>query len=131
MNILVVDDEYIIRETLSRGLRRFGHQVLLAADGQEALGCLHNSPDPVDLVITDYNMPNMNGLTLIKRIREDRKSLPIFLITAQADMDLRREAFRLNCEGFMEKPFSLEEIILEIEPGGKSETINTTNRPCH
>jgi CheY-like chemotaxis protein len=114
MNILVVDDEFVIRETLSRGLRRFGHQVLLAADGQEALGCLQDSPDAVDLVITDYNMPNMNGLTLIKRIREDRKQLPVFLITAQADIELRREAFRLNCEGFMEKPFSLEEIIREI-----------------
>jgi two-component system, chemotaxis family, chemotaxis protein CheY len=114
MIILVVDDEFVIRETLSRGLRRFGHQVLLAADGQEALGCLQDSPDPVDLVITDYNMPNMNGLTLIKRIREDRKHLPIFLITAQADMNLRREAFRLKCESFMEKPFSLEEIMLEI-----------------
>ena len=114
MNILVVDDEYVIRETLYRGLRRFGHQVLLAADGLEALGCLDDSPDPVDLVITDYNMPNMNGLTLIRRIREDRKSLPIFLITGQADMELRREAFRLNCEGFMEKPFSLDEIVLEV-----------------
>jgi two-component system chemotaxis response regulator CheY len=114
MNILVVDDEYVIRETLYRGLRRFGHQVILAADGLEALGCLQDSPEPVDLVITDYNMPNMNGLTLIKRIREDRKYLPVFLITAQSDMELQREAFRLNCEGFMEKPFSLDEIIREI-----------------
>ena len=118
MNILVVDDELVIREILSRGLRRYGHQVLLAADGQEALGCLDDSPDPVDLVITDYNMPNMNGLTLIKRIREDRKGLPVFLITAQADMELRKEAFQLNCESFMEKPFSLEEIIREIDRVG-------------
>ena len=118
MNILVVDDELVIREILYRGLRRFGHQVLLAADGHEALECLHASPDPVDLVITDYNMPNMNGLTLIKRIREERKQLPVFLITAQADMELRKEAFQLKCEGFMEKPFSLEEIIREIDRVG-------------
>lgn len=70
---------------------------------------------PVDLVITDYNMPGMNGLALIRRIREDRKQIPVFLITAQADMDLRREALRQNCEGFMEKPFTLEEIIREID----------------
>jgi CheY-like chemotaxis protein len=113
--IIVIDDEPDFLESIRRGLITSGFKdVQLEKDPLQAIEIIEQGKD-FDLDLIDVTMPTMNGLTLIKRIREDRKSLPIFLITAQADVDLRREAFRLNCEGFMEKPFTLEEIIREID----------------
>ena len=114
MNILIVDDERIIVEALKRGLRNRGHQVLTASSGDEALKLLNNG-HPVDLVLTDYAMEGMNGMELLKSIREENIFLPVILMTAYGEKDLVIDALRHRCNSFIEKPFTIDQVMREIE----------------
>jgi len=82
MNILLVDDEQFQIDTIKRGIRIHGHQVFAARSGEEALKYLEENHDESTLVITDYYMPGMNGITLLKSIREQYGDLPVILMTA-------------------------------------------------
>jgi signal transduction histidine kinase len=115
MNILVVDDETIQLESLSMGLRRKGHRVLAALTAKEALKYLNNNETQIDLVLTDYAMPGMNGIELLKKTRENHKSLPVIMMTGYAETDLVIDALRNRCDSFIEKPFTLDQLMQEIE----------------
>lgn len=108
--VLIVDDEIVQIETLRRGLRTRGCRVLDALSGKEALAHIAGS-DTIDLVITDYAMPEMNGMELLEKIREKDKTMPVFMMTAYGDKDLVVEAMRHRCDGFLDKPFTLEELL--------------------
>jgi DNA-binding NtrC family response regulator len=69
----------------------------------------------IDLVLSDYVMPGLNGIELLKRIRENHGSLPVILMTAYGEKDLIIEALRNRCDSFLEKPFTLDQLIQEIE----------------
>lgn len=114
MNILIVDDETIQLESIKRGLRNKGHRVAGAADGCRALELIQN-PNDFDLVLTDFAMPGMNGIELLIRIREERHGLPVLIMTAYGDDDLKRTASLHRCSGFIEKPFTSEELALLVE----------------
>ena len=75
MNILVVDDEIVQIETIQRGLRSKGYQVTHALNAEDALRKIRENHTQIDLVITDYAMPGMNGIGLLKKIRETRRTL--------------------------------------------------------
>lgn len=115
MKILVVDDEIDEVESLSRGLRSKGYQVLQALNGQEALNHIHNDSAGIDLVITDYAMPVMNGMELLRDIRKNHGNLPIIMMTAYGKKDLILDALRNHCDCFIEKPFTLEQLLREIQ----------------
>ena len=116
MNILVVDDEVVQLESLRRGLRTRGYQVLEALSAEEALKCFtHSNMNKIDLVLSDYLMPGMNGIELLKRIRNHHGSLPVILMTAYGEKDLVIEALRNRCDSFIEKPFTLDQLMQEIE----------------
>ncbi len=115
MNVLIVDDEIVQIETIGRGLRSRGYDVSFALSGDEALEKLDDESREIDMVITDYAMPEMNGLMLLKAIRERNRSLPVIMMTAYADKDLVIDALRNRCESFIEKPFTLDQLIREIE----------------
>ncbi len=108
--VLIVDDEIVQIETLRRGLRTRGCRVLDALCGTEALAHLEGG-DAIDLVITDYAMPEMNGMELLVKIREKNKAIPVIMMTAYGDKDLVVEAMRHRCDGFLDKPFTLEELL--------------------
>ncbi|NVM22301.1 MAG: hybrid sensor histidine kinase/response regulator [Desulfobacterales bacterium] len=114
MNILVVDDERVQIESVKRGLKSKGHKVLEALSAEEALKYLNNGTK-VDLILTDYSMPKMNGLELLKKIRKVHGSLPVIMMTAYAEKNLVIEALRNRCDSFMEKPFTVDQLIREIE----------------
>ncbi|MEM5787304.1 MAG: hybrid sensor histidine kinase/response regulator [Syntrophobacteraceae bacterium] len=115
MNIIVVDDEIDQVETLRRGLRGKGHTVREAQSAQQALNQLQSAGRDIDLVITDYSMPVMNGVELLESIRNNYGDLPVILMTAYGQKDLVVKALHHRCDGFIEKPFTLGELTRVIE----------------
>jgi len=115
MHILIIDDEKAEIETLTRGLRIKGHTVTGAFNVAEALSLLDDPNNTIDMVITDYLMPDMNGIEFLEEIRKKFKTLPIILVTAYASKKILVEAMRKKCNGFLEKPFTLEQLHSEIQ----------------
>ena len=113
--ILVVDDEPSIRTVLKAHLSRDGHDVSVAADGNEAVHLL--STAPVDLVISDLKMPGMDGLELLAHCVREQPGLPVILITAHGTVDTAVEALKLGAQDFITKPFDLEELRQAVQKG--------------
>ena len=112
-SILVVDDDAAIRETFERHLSRSGYTVHLAPDGQQALALLAEL-DPA-LVITDVRMPGLDGLELLRRVREAPDPPGVLVITAHDDMDSAIAAMRAGAYDYLVKPLDLDEIDLLIQ----------------
>lgn len=108
--ILIVDDVQSLRDLLKAYLRRLGFQNISEADdGQIALDLLwqaQNSKMPFELVISDWNMPNMDGLNLLKRVRQvpDWKNLPFILLTTESEKEKVIEAVKADVSNYMIKP---------------------------
>lgn len=104
--ILVVEDHAVTQRVLSKRLRDAGYAVTTAANGQEALDLL--SQGPVDLIISDIAMPQMDGLTLLRRVRADARlaGVPFVVLTTSVLDQHRQEAQQAGADGFLEKPVS-------------------------
>jgi DNA-binding NtrC family response regulator len=111
--ILVVDDDAAIRETFERHLGRSGYAVHTACDGQQAIALLAEL-DPA-LVITDVRMPGLDGLELLRRVREGADPPDVLVITAHDDMDSAIAAMRAGAYDYLVKPLDLDEIDLLIQ----------------
>jgi adenylate cyclase len=110
-NILVVDDNPVIQLMLSLMLKRSDQTVFTAASGREALELLDRTA--VDLAILDVNMPDMDGLTLLKQLRDDNRyqDLPIIMLTASGREQVRLVAKQKGANGFLTKPTSSRELL--------------------
>ncbi len=109
MRILVVDDEKIKRVTLADDLAMQGHEVVAASDGQEALDQLHNGQ--FDVVVTDLKMPKVDGLELLRRIKQSSgPELEVIMMTAYGSIPVAVEAVKLGAFDFLTKPFRNEDI---------------------
>jgi len=115
MKILVVDDEKVQLQTLKRGLRSVGYATIEASSGYDALRELNEPENGITMIITDYSMPDMNGLELLKKVKAIPRKLPVIMMTAYGENSLIIEALRNQCDGFIEKPFVLEDLAREIE----------------
>jgi len=112
-DVLVVDDSAAIRKILQRVLRQTGmaiNTIHEAGDGQEALELLRSRP--VDLVLTDINMPRMDGLELLAAIRNSSEwaAVPVVMITTEGGEAKVAEAVRLGAAGYVRKPFTADQI---------------------
>lgn len=128
MKILVVDDEKEQLESLKIGLRSKGFNVLVALNAEEALKHLDKNNMKVDIVITDYAMPGINGMELLRKIRENDNSLPVIMMTAYGEKGLVIDALRNRCDSFIEKPFTLGQLIQEIK---RTEVQMVKNKNSH
>jgi two-component system chemotaxis response regulator CheY len=118
-SILAVDDSASMRQMVSFTLRRSGFEVIEAVDGQDALDKLGDRH--VDLVLTDQNMPRMDGLTLIRRLRDrDRyRHTPILVLTTESSAEMKQAGRAAGATGWMVKPFDparLLEVIGKVLP---------------
>jgi two-component system chemotaxis response regulator CheY len=109
--IITVDDAATIRRMVSFTLRGAGHEVLEASDGAIALNVLQSRA--VDLVITDVNMPNMNGIELTRRLRAlpSFSRTPVLLLTTESDPAKKAEGRAAGATGWIVKPFSQEQLL--------------------
>lgn len=128
LKVLVVDDHVANRMLLSQQLEHLGHQIEVAADGVQALQLWH--PDDFDLVITDCNMPVLNGYDLAKRIREleqemEAKPCVIYGFTANAQPDEVENCRRAGMDDCLFKPIGLDNLRLRLEAVPKISTPDT------
>ncbi len=102
--ILVVDDYLDIRILLERTIRRDGHQVLVAADAESAIEML--AINPVDVVLTDVELPDQNGLELTRTIKQMYPDTEVIVVTGHATMEVVARALRLGAFDYISKPFN-------------------------
>ncbi|MGO8919199.1 MAG: response regulator [Stellaceae bacterium] len=109
--ILAVDDSKTMRDMVAFALRSAGFDVTEAEDGRKALDQLGSVK--VDLVITDLNMPNMDGITLIRNLRADARfrALPILMLTTESDATKKAEGRAAGATGWLVKPFNPEKLV--------------------
>ena len=115
--ILTVDDSKTMREMVSFTLKEAGYSVLEAEDGKVALNVLANNK--IDAIITDLNMPNMDGIELIRAARADMKYkfTPIMMLTTEGDSSKKQEGKTAGATGWIVKPFNpvkLVEVIKKV-----------------
>lgn len=116
MKILIVDDMSTMRRILKNALRQLGYNnIEEAEDGQVAFAKLGQWP--VDLVVSDWNMPNMDGLELLKAVRADPtlRSLPVLMVTSQAEQKHVLEAIRAGASNYVVKPFTADTLKVKID----------------
>jgi DNA-binding response OmpR family regulator len=124
--ILLVDDERAYANVVKEALERIGVRVHLAYDAMEALN-LYSEVSP-DLILLDVMMPDMDGLSLLRWLREhsEKDGVPIHIVSAKAQQSDRDAAISAGANGFLAKPFTVEELrqvigqYIEIGPNGKN-----------
>jgi two-component system, NtrC family, response regulator AtoC len=110
--ILVVDDEQLIRWSLAERLRSEGYEVLEAENGAEALD---HAQQGVDLVLLDYKLPDLDGVTILRKLKELDPDTLVILLTAYASVDTAVTAMKLGAYHFANKPFDLDAIAAMVE----------------
>src|SRR5574344_70021 len=112
MNILVVDDEELIRSVIKEYLINEKYNVLEAKDGREAVDVALNNN--IDLIIMDIMMPNMDGFTSIKEIFKSKK-IPVIMLSARGEEYDKLLGFDIGIEDYVTKPFSPKELIARVK----------------
>lgn len=112
-NILIVDDSSTMRKIISRSLRQAGlpvDDILEAGDGIEGINALQSSGKTVNLILSDINMPNMDGLEFVKAVRANGYTMPIVMITTEGGEDVIAEALASGAKDSIKKPFTPEQL---------------------
>jgi two-component system response regulator MprA len=112
--ILVVDDEAAVRESLRRALALEGYDVELAADGAEALHRLDNGDVQPDAIVLDVLMPNVDGLETARRLRRAGNKTPILMLTARDEVEARVAGLDAGADDYVVKPFALAELLARL-----------------
>lgn len=113
--IMTVDDSASVRQMVSFTLRQAGYEVVEAADGKDALGKINGTP--FSMVITDLNMPNLDGIGLIKALRQKDscKFIPIVLLTTESQTEKKQEGKNAGATGWIVKPFSPDQLLAVVK----------------
>ncbi len=113
--IMTVDDSASVRQMVSFTLKQAGYQVVEAVDGKDALSKLHGAA--VQMVLTDLNMPNMNGIELIRNVRADPgcKFIPIVMLTTESQAEMKQEGKAAGATGWIVKPFKPEQLLAVVK----------------
>ncbi|MEM6283526.1 MAG: response regulator [Chloroflexota bacterium] len=115
INILYIEDNRMNADLMVRRLRRKNMVVLTSETGREGIeSAMRHQPD---LILLDFNLPDINGLEVMKRLRkfEDTANIPIVMVTSTTDTAIRHQAYDLGCRGYLLKPIITVELIMMIE----------------
>ncbi|MHB1325739.1 MAG: response regulator [Thermoleophilia bacterium] len=121
-NVLVVDDEAVIRDVCKQILTNEGYSVTTAASGKEALRLV--SENDFDAVVTDIMMPDMSGLELLEVIKSTSLDLSTIVITGLGTFDMATQSDRLGAREFVVKPFTPDELCQAVQKALKKRVIN-------
>jgi two-component system OmpR family response regulator len=111
--VLVIDDELGVRELISEALSLAEITAVQAADGLEALS--HLRRERFDLLILDINMPKLDGLALLEKLRAEGMSVPVLMLSARADKADINQGLRIGADDYLTKPFGIEELVLRVK----------------
>src|SRR5262245_2580833 len=117
MKILVVEDEHRIATTLKKGLEQERYVVDVAYTGDEGFDLASN--EDYDLLILDRMLPEMDGITICKKLREKNNHVPVLLLTAKGQTDEKIEGLDSGADDYMTKPFSFEELLARVRALGR------------
>jgi two-component system, OmpR family, response regulator len=112
INVLVVDDEPVLAEMVSMALRYEGWNIATAGDGAAALEAARSQRP--DVVVLDVMLPDMSGLDVLRKLREESPQLPVLLLTAKDALEDRIAGLTAGGDDYVTKPFSLEEVVLRL-----------------
>jgi len=116
MRILVIEDGQLAGHIV-RALERRGHCLAARHDGDEGLQAALE--DPPDLVVLDLNLPGLNGLALLGRMREAKSGARVLILTARSEVEHRVRGLRAGADDYLAKPFAMEELIARVEALGR------------
>lgn len=110
--ILVAEDDRNANKLISAVLRKDGHDILSATDGKEALDLI--DVEYVDLIVSDVMMPRIDGLELVRQLREAGYDTPVLMLTARQDSDTLHNGFLLGADDYLTKPADMKELVLRV-----------------
>jgi two-component system chemotaxis response regulator CheY len=113
--IMTVDDSASVRQMVSFTLQKAGYEVITAIDGNDALSKLQGAS--INLVITDLNMPNLDGIGLIRQLRANAryKFMPIIMLTTESQMEKKQAGKAAGATGWIVKPFQPEQLVAVVK----------------
>jgi len=117
MRILVVEDERQLARHISRALTRHGHSASECHDGAEGLQAAID--DPPDLIVLDLNLPHLDGLTVLARLREANSPARVIILTARSEVENRVRGLKSGADDYLAKPFSMDELVARVEALGR------------
>lgn len=112
MRVFLLEDDDIFGPTLEDFLDENGFDVVLGSDGEQALELAYEHK--FDILLLDINVPHLNGIEVLKKIREKNSNIPAIFLTSFKDTEVINQAFRAGCDDYLRKPFSLDELLLRI-----------------
>ena len=111
--IMIVDDSKTIRQQVSFTLTKGGYEVIEAEDGQDGIDKLNANSD-IAMVISDVNMPNMNGLEMVEKLKSDGSTVPVIMLTTEGASDLIQRAKDAGAKGWLVKPFQPDQLVAAV-----------------
>jgi len=111
MNLLFVEDSEIVRMSAVKLFEEFFDEIFIGVDGKEGLNLYLEFQEEIDLIITDINMPNMDGIEMVELIKKENPQMPILFFTANDDAELNKNFNDLNIENILRKPIIISDFI--------------------
>lgn len=117
MRILVIEDERQLAGHVARALARHGHCLTARHDGQEGLQAA--LADPPDLIVLDLNLPGLDGLTVLARLKAAQCDARVLILTARGEVEHRVKGLQAGADDYLAKPFSMDELVARVEALGR------------
>ena len=126
VKILLAEDEIEINNLVSSYLKNEGYEVFPCFDGLEALKVFENNK--IDIILSDIMMPNMDGFSLLEKIRKVNANIPIIFLTAKDDKLSKQYGYKLGIDDYITKPFDIDELVLKLRAITRRLNIVSTNK---